>query len=180
MITTNSVNGNATIYAVGADGELHGFSTSEQFTGDGYDPALTVTVPMLGGLTTGSTAGVEGTALTALATSADGAIVDSTGTYYVFDGGKAFGIPTPTWLTAVRKDDTATPLTGSIGSTQTGAGIASGVLLTVSGEVYVSYVGDIFPFKSETQLSADGYAGTAAITLPNLGGLAVVAGYSGS
>jgi hypothetical protein len=180
LITTSTVNGNATIYAVGTDGELHGFVTSASFLSDGYDPALTVTVPMLGGLTTGSTASVEGTAITALATAADGAIVDSSGTYYVYDGGKAFGIPTPTWLSAVRKTDTATPLTGTISSSQTGAGIASGVLLTQNGIVYVSYVGDVFPFKSETQLSADGYAGTAAVTLPNLGGLSVVTGYSGS
>lgn len=180
LITTNSVNANATIYAVGTDGQLHGFATGSQFLGDGYDPALTVTVPNLGGLTTGSTAGAEGTALTALATSADGAIVDSSNTYYVFDGGKAFGIPTPTWLTAVRKNDTATTLTGTVGSAQTGAGFASGALLTQGGTVYVGYVGDIFPFKSQAQFIADGYAGTASVTLPNLGGLSVVAGYSGS
>lgn len=180
LITTNSVNGNATIYVAGTDGDLHGFVTGASFLGDGYDPALTVTVPTLGGLTTGSTASVEGTAVTAAATSADGAIVDSSGTYYVFDGGRAFGIPTPAALTIVRKSDMATPLTGTVGVTQTGATIATGVLLTVNGEVYVSFVANIFPFKSEAQLSADGYAGTAAITATNLGGLGVVTGYSGS
>jgi hypothetical protein len=180
LITTNGVNGNATIYTVGTDGQLHGFVTAGSFLGDGYDPALTVTVPNFGGLTTGSTASVEGTAVTALATSADGAIVDSSNTYYVFDGGRAFGIPTPTWLAAVRKGDSAIPLTGSIGSAQTGAGFASGVLLTQNGTVYVGYVGDIFPFKSEAQFAADGYSGTASVTVPNLGGLAVVSGYSGS
>jgi hypothetical protein len=180
LITTSTVNGSATIYVVGTDGQLHGFVTAGSFLGDGYDPALTVTVPNLGGLTTGSTASVEGTAVTALATSADGAIVDSTGTYYVFDGGKAFGIPTPAALTIVRHVDTATPLTGTVGAAQTGAGFASGALLTASGTVYVGYVGDIFPFKSEAQLTADGFGGTASVTVPNLGGLAVVTGYSGS
>ena len=180
LITTNAVNSNATIYVVGNDGELHGFATGAQFLGDGYDPALTVTVPSLGGLTVGSTAGVEGSAVTALATSADGAIVDSANTYYVFDGSKAFGIPTPAALQTVRKTDSATALTGTVTSAQTGATFASGALLTQAGIVYVGYVSDIFPFKAQSQLAADGYAGTASVTVPNLGGLAVVSTYSGS
>jgi hypothetical protein len=180
LITTNTINGNATIYVVGTDGLLHGFVTSQSFLGNGYDPALTITVPNLGGLTMGGTASVLGASASALATSADGAIVDSSGTYYVFDGGKAFGIPTPAWLAVVRKVDTATPLSGTITATQTGATIATGVLLTQNGEVYVAYVGNIFGFKTEAQFSADGYSGTASVTVPNLGGLAVVTGYSGS
>ena len=180
LITTNTVNGNATIYVVGTDGELHGFATGAQYAGDGYDPALAVTVPNLGGLTTGATAGAEGSSATALATSADGAIVDSSGTYFVFDGGRAFGIPSPAALTAVRKNDTATAISGSVGVAQTGASFASGALITVNGEVYVGYVGDVFPFKTMSQFDADGYGGTASITSWNLGGLPVVSTYSGS
>ena len=180
LITTASVNGNATIYYVGTDGELHGFATTAQFLADGYDPALTITVPNLGGMTVGSTAGVAGTAGNALATSADGAIVDSSGTYYVFAGSKAFGIPTTTWLAVVKKADSAVTLAGTITPTQTGASIATGVLLSVSGEVYVAYVGHLFGFKSQAQLALDGYKGTAAVTAPNLGGLSVVTGYTGS
>jgi hypothetical protein len=180
LITTNAVNANATIYVVGTDGELHGFATGAQYLGDGYDPALNVTVPSLGGLTVGGTAGAEGTAVTAFATLASGAIIDSSGTYYVLDGGKAFGIPTPAALTIVRKPDSATPLTGTITSTQTAATIASGTLLTVNGIVYVAYVGNLIPFKTPAQLLADGFGGTASVTATNLGGLSVVSVYSGS
>jgi hypothetical protein len=180
LITTNAVNANATIYAVGTDGELHGFATGAQFTSDGYDPALTVTVPNLGGMTAGSTAGAEGSVLTALATAADGAIVDSSGTYYVLDGGRAFGIPTPTGLATVRKVDMATPLTGTIGTNLKGATMSSGVLLTVKGIVYVAYVGDLFPFKAPAQLAKDGYGGTPAVTATTAGGVGIVTTYSGS
>ncbi|HTW07951.1 MAG TPA: hypothetical protein VME46_10590 [Acidimicrobiales bacterium] len=180
LITTNAINANATIYVVGNDGQLHGFATGAQYLGDGFDPALAVTVPNMGGLTVGSTAGAEGASANALATSADGAVVDSSGTYYVFDGSKAFGIPTPAALQVVRKTDDAVALTGTIGTTQTGATFATGALLTLSGTVYVGYVGDVFPFKSSTQFGADGYAGTASITVPNIGGLPVVTTYSGS
>jgi hypothetical protein len=180
LITTNAVNGNATIYVVGTDGELHGFATGAQYLGDGYDPALNVTVPTIGGLTVGGTAGAEGTAVTAFATLASGAIIDSSGTYFVLDGGKAFGIPTPAALTIVRKPDMATPLSGTITSTQTAATIASGTLLTVNGIVYVAYVGNLIPFKTPAQLLADGFGGTASVTATNLGGLSVVSVYSGS
>jgi len=44
----------------------------------------------------------------------------------------------------------------------------------------LSYVGKLFPFKSMNQLQADGYAGTASVTSWNLGGISVVASYSGS
>ena len=98
------VNANLTMYVVGTDGELHSFSTPAQYLDDGYDTALVVTVPNLGGLTVGSTAG---TALTALATSADGAIVDFSGTFFTFAGGKAFGIPTPAALAEVQKTNPA-------------------------------------------------------------------------
>lgn len=181
LLTTNAVNAKQTIYVVGTDGELHGFSTDGQYGTDGYDPALAVTVPNMNGMTVGSTAGVAGTAVTALATSADGAIVDSSGTYYVFAGGRAFGIPGPIKLTDVRKSDKAVTLTGAITSTQTGTTIASGVLLSAaSGIVYVTYVGDLFPFKTPTQLKNDGYAGSAAVPVPNTGGVSVVSTYSGS
>ena len=174
------MNGNPTIYVVGTDGHLHGFSTPGQYLGDGYDAALVVTVPTLGGLTVGSSAGVAGSAVTALATRADGAIVDSSGRYYVFAGGKAFGIPTHAELLAVREGDTAKVLPGSVGLAQTGAAIANGTLLSTSGLVYVSYGGSVYPFKSMAQLSNDGYSGTAAVPAPGIGSLSIVSPYSGS
>jgi hypothetical protein len=177
LVFTRPVNGNDEIYVTGTDGELHGFATSAQLVGDGYDPRLVVTIPSLGGLTVGSNAG---STLTALATKADGAIVNSSGTFYTFAGGKAFGIGTPAMLTQVRKTNNAQTLTGSVTSSQTSAAIASGVLIDVSGSVYVSYQGAVYPFKSMTQLGNDGYGGTAAVPTPHTGGLTVVSNYTGS
>ena len=79
LVFTRPVNGVATIYVVGKDGELHGFATPAQFLGDGYDPALVVTVTSVSGLTVGATAGSQGSAANALATSSDGALVVSSG-----------------------------------------------------------------------------------------------------
>jgi hypothetical protein len=171
---------NPTIYVVGTDSQLHGFATPTQFLGDGYDPADVITVPNIAGLTVGATAGSVGTGATALATSANGAIVNSSGTYYVFAGGKAFGIPTPAWLAAVQAADTATPLTGTITSAQTGATIRSGTVVTLNSAVWVASGGTLFAFKSMAQLQADGYGGTPSIVIPNVGGLTAVIAYTGS
>ncbi len=165
------------MYVVGTDGELHPFATPGQFLDDGYDPALVITVPNLSGLTIGSNAG---TVLTALATRADGAIVNSSGTFYTFAGGKAFGIPTPAALLGVRKTNPAQELQGSVGPGATGAPIATGVVLSVAGHVYISYQGDVFPFKTAKQLATDGYGGTPAVPAPHTGGLTVALPYSGS
>jgi hypothetical protein len=180
LIFTRPVNGTATIYVAGNDGELHGFASPKQFLGDGYDPALVVTVPSLGQLGVGASAGSEGAAGNALSTSADGALVVSSGAYYVFAGGRAFGVPTPAKFAAVRKTDKARVLAGTIGSAQRSAVLAGGELLSISGTVYVSYQGDFYPFKSPAQLRASGYGGTAAITLPTTAGLPVVNTYSPS
>jgi hypothetical protein len=171
LVFTSPVNGNPTIYVVGTDGELHGFATPKQFGDDGYNGKYVVTVPTLGGLTVGSTAG---TTLTALVTRADGAIVNSSGTFFTFAGGKAFGIPTPAELTRIRAANTATNLTGSVTSANTGAAVASGVLLSVTPTVYVTYHGFAYPFRSMTQLANAGYGGTAGLAVPHTGGLPVV------
>jgi hypothetical protein len=171
---------NPTIYVIGTDGDLHGFATPAQFLGDGYDSADVITVPNLNGLTVGATAGSEGTAVTALATSANGAIVDSSGTYYVFAGGKAFGIPTPARLAAVQAGDTATPLSGTVSSAQTGATIRNGTVVTLNSAVWVADTGALYAFKSVAQLQADGYGGTPSIVIPNVGGLSAVSTYTGS
>ena len=180
LLTTRAVNGDATIYFAGTDGELHGFSAGHQLSSDGYDPALVVTVPSLGRLRVGSTAGQEGTAARALATRADGAIVDSSGTFYVFAGGRAFGISSPAGLQRVEKDDKAKVLTGSVGVGLTSTAIASGLLLSAPGTVYASYSGALYPFKTMAQFASDGYGGTAAVPVSGAGGLDVVSSYSGS
>ena len=180
LLTTRAINGDATIYFAGTDGELHGFSTGSQLFSDGYDPALVVTVPSLGRLRVGSTAGEEGSAASAQATRADGAIVASSGTFYVFAGGRAFGISSPTGLQKVRKADKAKVLTGSVEVRQTSTAIASGVLLSAPGTVYVSYAGALYPLKTMAQLDSDGYGGTAAVPVPGTGAVGVVSSYSGS
>jgi hypothetical protein len=180
LLSTHAVDGNATIFVTGNDGELHGFSTSRQFFRDGYDAALVVTVPTLAGLKVGTTQGVADGSGTALATRADGAIVDSSGTFYVFAGGRAFGISSPAALARVRSSDRANVLRGSVGPVDMAADMVAGVLLSSPGKVYVSYHGALFPFKTTAQLANDGYKGTAAVPLPGRGGLIVVSPYAGS
>ena len=184
LLFTSPVNGDPTVYVVGRGGRLHGFSTPHQYLGDGYDTALVVTVPSLSGLTVGSTVGVAGSAVTALATSADGAIVDSSGAFYVFAGGKAFGPLTTAQLMAVQKSDNARVLSGSVDLAQVRAAVANGVLFSEPGPsgpatVSVSYGGSGYPFTSMAQLATDGYSGTAAVST-GTGGLPLVFPYSGS
>ncbi len=111
--TTIIVYNNPTIYVVGTSG-LNGFATPAQFLGDGYDPADVITVPNFGGLTVGATVGSIGTADNAVGTAANGAIIDSSGTFYVLAGGHAFGIPTLASLAAVQAGDQSTPLVGAV------------------------------------------------------------------
>ena len=170
---------NPTIYVVGTDRQLHGFATPTQFLQDGYDPADVITVASHGGITVGATAGVEGAAANALATGSNGALISSSGAYFVLAGGRAFGIPSPSALKSIEAGDKARPLAGSIGPFS-GAAIADGTLLTVGGTVYVSYGDTLFPFKSMDQLAADGYGGTPSIAVTSTGGLTVETSYSGS
>jgi hypothetical protein len=179
LLSTRPVNGAATIYVVGTDGELHGFVNPKQFKGDGYDPALVVTVPSLSGLKIGRSAGAVGAAGDAFGTSSDGAIIDSGGAYYVFAGGRAFLVPNAAELSSIRKADKARALAVHVTTAQEGAGIASGVELSVPGRVYVAYQGSLYLFKSISQLRADGYGGTATVQVPSTAGLPVVASYSG-
>jgi predicted outer membrane repeat protein len=180
LLATRPVNGNATVYVTGAGGELHGFSTGQQFFHDGYDPTQVVVVPSLDGLKVGPAAGAEGAAGSALATRADGAVVDSSGTFYVLAGGKAFGISSASALERVQTADQADVLKGSVGATLKGAAVARGALLSAPGTVYVSYAGALYPFKTSAQVGRDGYGGTAAVPVPGTGAVGVVSSYSGS
>jgi hypothetical protein len=181
LLTAKSVDGNPTVYVVGNGGEAYGFASPSQFKSGGFDPALVVTVPGLGGLKVSTTsAGASG--LTALRTSADGAVVDSAGTFYVFAGGKAFGIPTTAALAAVRAADRAKVLSGTVTSAMTSAPVASGVLLSAAGDgkVFVTYQGDAYLLKTLSQLTRDGYGGTAAVAVPGTDRLTAYSTYSGS
>ena len=162
---------------VGTDGELHGFATPKQLLTDGYDIALIVTVPNLGGLKVGAPAA---TTLTALATKADGAIVNSSGTFFTFAGGRAFGIPTPAELKRIQTANGAAVLTGAVTPAETSTAVASGALLSVSPTVYVTYGAGAYPFKTMDLLARNGYGGTAAVPTPQTGGLPVILAYSSS
>ncbi len=179
LMFTSPINGVPTIYVVGTDGELHGFSTPKQFGAGGFNGALVVTVTNLGGLKIGSTEGALGASGNALATSADGAIVLSGSDYYTFAGGRAFNITTGAQLTTIKKTNKSTIIKGTVTAAQKSASVAAGALLTIAGPVYVTYQGQIWPFKSMNQLHNDGYGGTAAVPVPSTGGL-TVATYGGS
>ena len=143
LLSTKAINGNPTIYVVGTSGDLYRFASPGQFFGGGFDPALVVTAPSLGALAMATdSAGAAG--ITAFSTSADGAIVNSGGTYYVFAGGKAFGIPTQAVLLGVERADPATALFGNVTPPQAASPLAGGVLLSIAGAdgVFVTYKGD--------------------------------------
>ena len=180
LLFTRPVDGAATIYVVGTDGELHGFVSPTQFKRTGYDAALVVTVPSLRGLKVGRSVGAVGAAGNAFGTSSDGAIINSSGKYYVFAGARAFPIQSSAELSSLRRIDKAQVLSGHITTAQQNAGIASGVELSAPGRVYVTSQGSLYPFKSLSQLRTDGYGGTAAVQVPGAAGLPVVASYSGS
>jgi hypothetical protein len=179
LMFTRPIDGDATIYVVGTDGELHGFATPKQFASDGYNGALVVTVTNLGGLKIGATAGAGGAADNALGTAADGAIVLDGSAYYVFAGSRAFSISTGAQLSEIKKTNTAQFVKGTVTSAQKSAAIATGVVLSVAGPVYATYQGTLWPFKSQSQLASAGYGGTAAVSVPSTAGLTVSA-YGGS
>jgi hypothetical protein len=177
--TTIIVYNNPTIYVVGTSG-LNGFSTPAQFLSDGYDPADVITVPNFGGLSVGATVGSVGTGDNVIGTAANGAIIDSSGTFYVVAGGRACGIATPTQLSGVQAGDQATPLVGAVPSAWTTSTMENGTLVTVNSVVFVADGGDLFELKSPTQLAADGLGGTPSIVLGNDCGMPVVTNYTGS
>ncbi len=165
------------IYVAGTDGRLYGFASSADLVGRGFDPALVVRVPSLAGLAVSSRS-VATAHLDARSTRSDGAIVASGGTYYVFAGGRTFSVPDAAALAALRAVDKAEPLSGTIGPPV--APLADGVVLNVQDVgVCVTYRGRLFPFRSMTQLLAEGYGGTAAVSVPGVSGLGLVQQYSG-
>jgi hypothetical protein len=83
-------------------------------------------------------------------------------------------------LQQVRKTNSAVELQGAVPSADTAAPIANGVVLSVAGPVYVSYQGELYPFKTKAQLASSGYGGTPAVPAPHTGDLPVVFPYSGS
>lgn len=170
---------NPTIYVYGASG-LNGFATPTQFLGDGYDPADVITVPNFGGLAVGATVGSVGTGDNVIGTAANGALIDSSGTFYVVAGGRACGIATLAQLASVQAGDQATPLVGAVPSSWTTSTMENGTLVTVNSAVFEADGGDLFALKAPSQLAADGLGGTPSLVLSNYCGMPVVTNYTGS
>ncbi|HTW07261.1 MAG TPA: hypothetical protein VME46_07115, partial [Acidimicrobiales bacterium] len=178
LVFTRPVSGNPTVYVAGTDGDLHGFATPSQLRSDGYDPALVVTVASLGGVGVGLPAGQLGVSGNALATASDGALITSAGSWYVLAGGRALPVPASS-LGALRRQDKAMALSGDVTPAEA-ANVVEGVVVSAGGRVYVSYQGELWPFKSLSQLASDGYGGTAAVPVAGHGDVPVVAAYGGS
>ena len=94
LLFTRPVDGTATIYVVGTDGELHGFATPRQFLSDGYDPALVVTVTEPGAARRGRLRRVRRCRRQRPLHQRRRRYRGSSGAFYVLAGGRAFGIPT--------------------------------------------------------------------------------------
>ena len=172
LLFTRPVNGAATVYVVGTDGELHGFATPKQFKNDGYDPALVVTVTSLGGPESAR----------APARPAPPAMPG----YELRRRHRRFfrdvlrlrrrqGLPRlcAAEPAAFQKVDKAVVLSGRWARLRRTPASLRGRTERTWG-VYVSYQGKLYPFKSAGQLDADGYGGTAAVHVPGTAGLAVV------
>ena len=63
---------------------------------------------------------------------------------------------------------------GAVGTAGTGAAIATGVLFSAPGKVYVSYQGVLHLFKTPALLANYGYGGSAAVPVPGVADLTVV------
>jgi hypothetical protein len=109
----------------------------------------------------------------------NGAIVDFSGTDYVFAGGHAFGIPSPSALEAVEAVDHAEPQTAAGGATPPTGPLRPGTLVftrPVNGDptIYVAGSdGDLHGFASPAQFLAGGYDTALVVTVPNLVGTGV-------
>ncbi|KJF16719.1 beta strand repeat-containing protein [Acidithrix ferrooxidans] len=167
--TLIQVAGSAGIWVVGTDGKIYQFSSASQFMADGYSPMQVVQVPSSGGLTVGT-----GAAPTAAMTLADGSIQNFGGTYYVYSGGHAFGIPTQADAAAIEASTGSMVITGS-GSAPTSATIADGSLIQPVGSagIYVTSGGSAYQFNSGTQLRGNGYTVMFVVMVPSLGSVTV-------
>lgn len=168
LLTTQHVNGKPTVYVVDANGELYGFASPHQLQAGGFDAALVVTVPSLGGLEVApQSAGAAH--LSAWSTRSNGAIVASSGEVFDLVGGRAVRV-TGAALAGVRHEDQAETVGGDVTATDQSTAIADGTLVSAEGYpyagVYVAFGGAMYAFSSLGQLQAEGYGGTAAVPAP--------------
>lgn len=144
-------------------GAYYPFATAQQFTSEGYSWGKVIEVPSLGSVTMGS-----GTPPNAASTEADGALVNVSGTIYVYAGGVAFGIPTLADFTAISAA-LGNPMVVSASSVTTTGSMASGTLVQVVGSPQINVVtssGTQAGFATASEFLADGYSFGRVILIP--------------
>ena len=144
-------------------GTYTGFSTASQFLADGYSFANVIQVPNLGSLTTGT-----GTPPNAAATASDGALVNVSGTIYVYAGGLAVGIPTPAVFNTISAAEGNPTVVTATSVTTTGT-MATGTLVQVVGSAQINVVtstGTQVGFATASEFTGDGYSWGKVILIP--------------
>ena len=109
----------------------------------------------------------------------NGAIVNFSGTDYVFAGGHAFGVATAANLAALEKVDHAATMVAPVGTSPPSVAPRPGTLvftrpLNGASTIFVAGTdGELHGFASPAQFLADGYDPALVVTVPSLRGLAI-------
>ena len=146
-----------------SSGTYTGFSTASQFLSDGYSFANVIQVPNLGSLATGT-----GTPANAAATAADGALVNVSGTIYVYAGGVAMGIPTPAVFSTISAAEGNPTVVTATSVTTTGT-MATGTLVQVAGSPQINVetsTGTQVGFATASGFTSGGYSWGKVIMIP--------------
>ena len=170
VTTTGTVANGTLLQVVGSPeigvvsgGAYYGFSTASQFTSEGYSWSRVIQVPNLGSLTTGS-----GTPPNAASTASDGALVNVNGTIYVYAGGVAAGIPTPSVFSTISAALGNPAVVNASSVTSTG-NMATGTLVQVAGSPQINVVttgGVQVGFATASEFTSDGYSWGRVILIP--------------
>ncbi len=170
VTTTGTVRNGTLLQVVGSPeigvvsgGVYYGFSTASQFTSEGYQWGNIIQVPSLGSLTSGT-----GTPPNAASTASDGALVNVSGTIYVYAGGVAVGIPTPAVFSTI-STALGNPAVVTASSVTTTGTMATGTLVQVVGSAQVNVVGSggvQSGFATASQFLGDGYSWSRVIPIP--------------
>ena len=170
-VTTSGTVANGTLLQVVGSPEIgvvsggayYGFSTASQFTSEGYSWSRVIQVPNLGSLTTGS-----GTPPNAASTASNGALVNVNGTIYVYAGGIAAGIPTPSVFSTISAA-LGNPAVVNASSVITTGNMATGTLVQVAGSPQINVVttgGVQVGFATASEFTSDGYSWGRVILIP--------------
>jgi hypothetical protein len=182
--TTKAGSGTATAVAVGAPPQTVVITVANALTaGD----IISITVNDMinptgaGSYTETLTGNVQGPAVVspsfpqANVTYPDGAIVNFSGTDYLFAGGHAFGIPTVAVLVSLQAVDHAVTISAPTGALVPSAAPLLGTTIVVYNNptIYVVGASGLNGFSTPTQFLGDGYDPADVITVPSFGGLSV-------